>query len=278
MAKKVGSRESAPETRRPPAAAVPDARLEECRARLESVELLLSSSPRDALVLARALLDDVVGVVAALYLPEEARAAASPETVMRALPRTTTRESLAAARRWLESAEASGSVSAEGVTALRRVVADLARVAGDADVTGLLTLRRLLGSTAWRRAGVVAAVAAVILVAALQMRSGLGGSSAQFDALFSEASQRLTAGDYAQAAERFRSAIAAMPGKDRTADAWNDLGWSLFKLGRYREAVEAYSEALLLRPAFPLARNNMAVAQQKLKESGTEPQQPPAQK
>ncbi len=280
MGKKVRTPESAPATQRPARAVDQHARLEDCRARLESVELLLGSSPRDALVLARALLDDAVVLFAALYLPEEARAAAHPEAVMRALPRAATREHLAAARRWLEGAEATGALSAEGITALRGVVTDLARVVGDADVTGLSTVRRVLRRPAWRRAGIVTAVVVAILMVALQMRGGPDRGTAQFEALFSQGSERLAAGDYTQAVERFRSAIAAMPGKDRTANAWNDLGWALYQLGRYEEAVEAYRQALLLRPAFLLARNNLAAAQQKLdlKKSEGERQQAPARK
>src|SRR5713101_7055831 len=147
MAKKAMKRESAAATHRPAPAVERRARLEDCRARLEAVELLLASSPRDALELARALLDDVVVLLAALCLPAEARAKADPETVMRTLQSATAREHLAAVRRWLEGAEATGVVSAEGIVAFRRVLTDLARAAGRTDVTGFSAFRQ-----AFRRA------------------------------------------------------------------------------------------------------------------------------
>jgi protein O-mannosyl-transferase len=42
------------------------------------------------------------------------------------------------------------------------------------------------------------------------------------------------------------------------ADTWNNLGFSLGKLGFFAEAEPALARALQLRPAFPLARNNLA--------------------
>ena len=42
------------------------------------------------------------------------------------------------------------------------------------------------------------------------------------------------------------------------ADAWNNLGFSLGKLGFFAEAEPAIARALQLKPVFPLARNNLA--------------------
>src|SRR5437867_9547317 len=142
MAKKAIERVPTPGTRRPAQAVDRPVRLEDCRARLQSVELLLGSSPRDAVALARALLGDVVALLATLYLPEEARAKADPEAVMRALHDATIREHLAAALCWLAGAEATGVVSAEGIVILRRVISDLARATGRTDVTGLAAFRQ----------------------------------------------------------------------------------------------------------------------------------------
>lgn len=278
MARKVTRREPAAATQRPTEAADRQARLEDCRARLESVELLLASSPRDALVLARALLDDVVVLLAALYLPEEAQAKADPEAVMLALPGTEVRDHLEAAWRWLENAEAAGAVPAEGIVTLRRVVTDLARAVGRTDVTGLAAFREALRRTTWLQAGIVAAVVVAVLVGAMQMRAGRDRRAGEFEEWFSQGNARLAAGDHAGAVERFRKAIAAMPGKDRTASAWNDMGWSLQQLGRHEEAIAAYRKALELQPAFPLARNNLDAAQRQLdlKKSERERQQAPA--
>lgn len=261
MAKKVRRRESAPVTHRPAQAADRHARLEDCRARLESVELLLGSSRRDALVLARALLDDVVVLLAARYLPEEARAAADPEAVLRALPDPAPREHLAAARRWLEAANAD---SAEGIVALRRVVTDLARALNRADVTGLAAFRQALRRPTWMQVGIAAAAVVAILVLGLQVRAGRDRRPADYGAWFAQGGARQAAGAHAEAVELFRKAIAALPDTDRTASAWNDMGWSLSQLGRYEEAIAAYRKALLLRPAFSLARNNLEAVQRQL--------------
>lgn len=264
MADRTMKCESAPASNRPAAAANPQARLEECRARLQSVELLLASSPRDALALARALLDDAVALLAALYLPEDAQASASHEAVTRSLPDARMREHLAAARRWLEGAEAASVAPAEGLVTMRHVVTDLARVVGRADVTGLAAFHEALRRTTWLQAGIAAAVVVVIMVAVLQVPRSRDRRAGEFEALFSEGNAKLAAGDNAAAVETFRRAIAAMPDKERTAGAWNDLGWALQKLGRYEEAIAAYRKALLLKPAFPLARNNLDAVQRQL--------------
>ena len=55
-----------------------------------------------------------------------------------------------------------------------------------------------------------------------------------------------------------------MPGTERTAAAWNDMGWALVKSERYEEAIAAFRKALELKPVFPLARNNLDAAQRQL--------------
>jgi tetratricopeptide (TPR) repeat protein len=241
------------------------ARLEACRARLQSIELLLLSSPRDALLLARGLINDVIGLQAALYLPEDRRASADAETVMRALPDATTREHLTAARSWLETAQSTGNVPIEGIATLRRT-----------DVTGVAAFRRILRRTTRAQAGIAAAVVVVALLAGFLLRSGQTRRVAEFDSLYSQAGSRLTAGDRAQAVELFRKALAIFPDAERSAGAWNDMGWALQQLGRPEEAVAAFRKALLLRPVFPLARNNLDAAQRELDLKKSEKARPPA--
>lgn len=56
------------------------------------------------------------------------------------------------------------------------------------------------------------------------------------------------------------SAIAnrqALKFSPRSSDAWNNLGWSLARLGFRSEARQAFVEALSIRPDFTLARNNL---------------------
>ena len=107
------------------------------------------------------------------------------------------------------------------------------------------------------------AVAAVALFVLLR-GGGEEKRVAEFNARFTQASALEKSGNHAGAVEMFGKAIDALPGKDRTADAWNDLGWSLQEIGRYEAARDAYRTALQLRPAFPLARNNLDAAQRQI--------------
>lgn len=231
-------------------------RLEECRERLQSMELLSSSSPRDALVLAHALLDDLVSLLAA-----------QPDAE---------RKHLTAAQRWLEEAQPNATAVSEGIAALRQVVADLAPATGRTKATGFAAFRAMFRHATWVHAAIAVGVVVVILVVAMQTRGGQDRRVAEFETSFSDAMARLGAGDHAGAVERFRKGIDAMPGKDRTADAWNNMGWSLQQLGRYEEAIDAYRKALLLRPAFALARNNLDAAQRKLDLKKSEKERLPA--
>jgi tetratricopeptide (TPR) repeat protein len=63
------------------------------------------------------------------------------------------------------------------------------------------------------------------------------------------------AGRNLQAAQSYRMALAR---DSSQADAWNNLGFALGKLGFFGEAVPALERAIRLRPAFQLARNNLA--------------------
>ncbi len=59
----------------------------------------------------------------------------------------------------------------------------------------------------------------------------------------------------------YRQALKFDP---ESADAYNNLGWSLAKLGFYQEAIPAFEDALRLRPEFALAKNNLAWAKTQL--------------
>ena len=76
--------------------------------------------------------------------------------------------------------------------------------------------------------------------------------------------------------ELFRKAVAVLPDAERSAGAWNDMGWALQQLGRPEEAVTALRKALLLRPVLPLARNNLEAAQRELDLKNSEKARPPA--
>ena len=61
--------------------------------------------------------------------------------------------------------------------------------------------------------------------------------------------------DFVLAAVTFRRATELQP---HASDAWNNLGWTLGRLGFFEEAIPALEEAIRLRPNFDLARNNLA--------------------
>jgi tetratricopeptide (TPR) repeat protein len=56
--------------------------------------------------------------------------------------------------------------------------------------------------------------------------------------------------DWPAATDAFRRALSFDRGY---ADAWNELGYALRHQGRYDESLQAYTEALRLRPEFPEA-------------------------
>ncbi|MBM4299996.1 MAG: serine protease [Deltaproteobacteria bacterium] len=64
-------------------------------------------------------------------------------------------------------------------------------------------------------------------------------------------------GRYREAIEAYREALRLKPD---FADAWNNLGVSYEKMGRYREAFEAFREALRLKPDYASAWNNLGNA------------------
>jgi tetratricopeptide (TPR) repeat protein len=93
---------------------------------------------------------------------------------------------------------------------------------------------------------------------ALEYSAGLSnaqpGTSAEW---FKRGLSHTSTGRHAQAVAAYRIALA----KDSAnADAWNNLGWSLGKLGFFPQAVPALERALRLRPDYTLARNNLAWA------------------
>lgn len=63
------------------------------------------------------------------------------------------------------------------------------------------------------------------------------------------------AGQHLEAALAYRQALRFDP---PSAEAVNNLGWSLAKLGFYQEALPPLLQALALKPDFALAQNNLA--------------------
>jgi len=75
---------------------------------------------------------------------------------------------------------------------------------------------------------------------------------------FGEGLQAIARGDWLTAAEANRDALRHDP---RSADAWNNLGWSLAQLGFRTEAAQAYRASLALRPTDARTRNNLRLVE-----------------
>lgn len=67
--------------------------------------------------------------------------------------------------------------------------------------------------------------------------------------------------DWAAAETAFRAAIVLEP---THAEAWNELGYALRNQRRYGESLDAYHEALRLRPEFPEALEYLGEAYVKM--------------
>jgi len=238
-------------------------RLENCRMRLQSVELLAASSRRDGLLLAYALLDDVSALLNRSQPPGGPLSGRDANHVVCELPGATARAQLLTTRNALVAGQSDG-VSDEAIVALRALLVSVSRAPGGK--TGwrgavLATLSR-------RRRGLAAAAAVLLLTAgagAYYRDASKHEAGVEFDRLFSLAEDELRAGKHDAAVESFRSALALAPENPRASSAWNDMAWSLQQLGRHGEAIAGYEKALASKPGFTLARNNLDALNQRLK-------------
>jgi len=76
-----------------------------------------------------------------------------------------------------------------------------------------------------------------------------------YDAAFTDGLRAITRRDWLAAAIASRDALRH---DARSADAFNNLGWSLAQLGFRDDAARAYEQALALDPAHERAKNNLA--------------------
>lgn len=239
--------------------------LEDCRSRLQSVELLAASSRRDALLLARALLADVGALLTASDAGETV--VSGVHAIARAVPQGITRESLAKARLAVEASPPDG-ISDEAIAALRALVGDLVRTSrGVSPARWRTALASALQGRRrkWIAAGVVALLALGAAFALSTDNSGPARAEA-FKRELGIAKSEQAAGRHAVAVDHFRRALES-GGADgtRLAGVWNDMSWSLQQLGRKEEAIAGYQKALAIRPGYALPRNNLRALQGKPK-------------
>jgi tetratricopeptide (TPR) repeat protein len=77
------------------------------------------------------------------------------------------------------------------------------------------------------------------------LAAGGGGGSSTKDPNYTKAEQFIEAGKYADAIHLLEKVVAA---NDKSADAFNYLGYSYRQLGRFDAALEHYQAALRLEP------------------------------
>jgi tetratricopeptide (TPR) repeat protein len=224
--------------------------VEDLRERLASIELL--TAPRDIVVLGRALVVDAEALVAQVLLSSQALY--DGDSLLRALPNDAFRETLTAAR-------ALSLDTKDSVRLLRSLVSHCAKLV-PADASAVRLALRRYGGLKLAAAASVVCVAAGLSILALE---SVGKQKRDdFNALCSKGSTQQSANDHMGAVESFKAALSSAPDHDRAATAWNDLGWSLHSLGKDEEAITAYKNALLLRPGFDRARNNLELSQRAL--------------
>ena len=85
-----------------------------------------------------------------------------------------------------------------------------------------------------------------------------GRAWTDYAAAFAEGLQAIGRRDWLTAAEANRDALRHDP---TSADAWNNLGWSLAQLGFRPEAAAAYRSSLALRPNDERTRNNLRLVE-----------------
>jgi tetratricopeptide (TPR) repeat protein len=111
--------------------------------------------------------------------------------------------------------------------------------------------------------GAVAALLVVgLAVVVLRRAEPPERTMTRYNELFQNSNVLMSQGKHAEAVQAYRAALAVLPNDKKSADSYNNLGWSLQQLGKLDEAIEAYTAALKLNPGLQLARNNLNAALQ----------------
>ena len=234
--------------------------IEACRSRFESIEVLLRSSSRDALILCRHLHGDLRRAFTTMHSGKPGSKGMNPDAIANALLKTT--------GKWLDAADS----EEHDVRELRKTVNQLKTVRN-----GLVrTFDTLKKEKLWtplqtykRRVRyqlfILFAVVVLGVSIAVEIQSSRREAAmAEFGRLYDLGVDLTNSGEHAEAEAVYREALVVLPDHPRSADAYNNLGWALANLERYREAMEAFEAALALRPDYELARNNLESTRIKL--------------
>ena len=238
-------------------------RIDACRTRFESIEMLFTTSSDDALILCRHLYRDILDAFSELYSINDRGGSVGSKSRLDAVPEGGTRALLAEMEQWLgEGSEERPSPDdiRKIVMGLGRAVSDLGSIYREQRKTVLRTpldshRRRLL-----LHGAIFGGVVIVLSVSTMYfVETRASARAARFDGYFSKGMERSRSGDYVSAAENYRKAVELLPQGPRAADAYNNLGWALTKREQYEEAITAYNAALRLQPDHLKARNNLRV-------------------
>jgi Flp pilus assembly protein TadD len=85
-----------------------------------------------------------------------------------------------------------------------------------------------------------------------------GHAWSDYQSAFNAGLQAIGQRDWLAAAEMNRDALRHNP---NSADAWNNLGWSLAQLGFRPQAAQAYRASLALRPIDSRTQNNLRLVE-----------------
>ncbi len=116
-----------------------------------------------------------------------------------------------------------------------------------------------------RVAALLAAVATLVALDAPASHAEPSGSAVQGTAdaenEYNRGVRARLAKDWTGAIEAFQAAVVLRPA---FPEAWNELGYAFRNQGRYPESLNAYDEALRLRPDFPEALEYLGEAYAKM--------------
>lgn len=97
-------------------------------------------------------------------------------------------------------------------------------------------------------------------------RRAMESSSTSFDAVYNLANTEYKQEKFEDAAKRYTSIIKSTEDKERKAFAYHNLGNALLSEEKYKECIDAYKNALKLRPNDMETKSNLAYAQKKLED------------
>ena len=239
-----------------------------CRRRFQSMTGLAHSSPEDALILSHHLIADIGDAFEAIYTPNDGEESRVDKDCLAAIPGEKARSDLEDLAIRIESLSIEKTPNLDTLhllfpdlrLLLECLESEFAQQRKSALSTRIDSYRRRL----------VYLVGLVVVVGALLVAGGT-----IYDRLrVTEFAKYSTAGfaaldkrDFGEAANSFEKAARIFSDDDpKAAEAYNNLGWSLYQFGRVKDAITAYEKSLQLKPNWSFPRNNLELAREKLRE------------